>query len=81
MENNQSLLNADRKNRLGCYATFPGSGPHGSKCCNCAHQAAQGAQFICSKYSVLTGRRGAPIDPGSPACRYFSTRPAFNAAR
>jgi hypothetical protein len=81
MENTYPLLNMGSKAKLGCYAAFPGTGPHGAKCCGCAHQAAQGIRFVCEKYSGLTGRKGAPNDPGSPACRYFADRPAFNAAR
>jgi hypothetical protein len=40
-----------------------------------------GNRFVCAKYRALAGRKGSPIDPGSPACRYFAARPAFNAAR
>ena len=81
MENNFPLLNADRKNRMGGYATFPGTGPHGSKCSGCIHQAPDKARFVCAKYQALTGRTGSPIDPGSPACRYFEARAAFNSQK
>jgi hypothetical protein len=81
MENNYPLLNVTGKAKLGSYATFPGTGPHGSKCAGCVHQKPAGARFVCSKYTALTGRKGTPIDPGSPACRYFVARPAFNASR
>jgi hypothetical protein len=81
VENAYPLLNVSGKARMGCYATFPGTGPHGSKCSGCIHQAPDKSRFVCAKFRVLTGRKGSPIDPSSPACRYFAARPAFNAAR
>jgi hypothetical protein len=81
MENNLPLLNVGGKARMGCYAAFPGTGPRGARCSGCAHQCPDGSRFVCGKYKALTGRKGSPIDPGSPACRYFAARPAFNARR
>jgi hypothetical protein len=81
MENDYPLLNVAGKARLGSYATFPGTGPQGARCSGCTHQAAQGTRFVCGKYKVLTGRQGSPIDPASPACRYFTTRPTLSTAR
>jgi hypothetical protein len=81
MENNFSLLNVGGKARMGCYAAFPGTGPQGARCSGCAHQSPDGSRFVCGKYKTLTGRKGSPIDLGSPACRYFAARPAFNARR
>ena len=81
MENNLPLLNVGGKARMGCYAAFLGTGPQGARCSGCAHQSPTGSRFVCGKYKALTGRKGSPIDPGSPACRYFAARPAFNAAR
>lgn len=81
MENTYPLLNVGGKARMGCYAAFPGTGPQGARCSGCAHQAPDGSRFVCAKYKALTGRRGSPIDPNSPACRYFAARPAFSAWR
>jgi hypothetical protein len=78
MENTFPLLNVGGKAKTGCYAGFPGTGPHGSKCSGCFHQAPAGNRFICGKFAALTGRKGSPINPSSPACRYFSARPAFS---
>ena len=81
MENNLPLLNVGGKARLGAYASFPGTGPRDARCSGCAYQSPDGSRFVCGKYKALTGRKGGPIDPSSPACRYFAARPAFNAAR
>jgi hypothetical protein len=81
MENTFPLLNVGGKARLGAYASFPGTGPQGSRCSGCLHQIPAGNRFVCGMYRKLTGCKGAPIDPGSPACRYFAARPAFNARR
>jgi hypothetical protein len=80
MENDSPLLNASGKNRPGCYAALPGGGPAGQVCARCAFSATQGKQMICSQYATLTGRRGGAINPSSAACRYYSARPAYNAA-
>ena len=81
MENTYPLLNVGCKARMGCYAAFPGTGPRGARCSGCAYQSPAGSRLVCGKYKTLTGRKGAPIDPGSPACRYFAARPAFAARR
>jgi hypothetical protein len=81
MENNLPLLNVGGKARMGCYAAFPGTSPLDARCSGCAHQSPDGSRFVCGKYKALTGRKGGPIDPSSPACRYFAARPAFNARR
>jgi len=81
MENDRPLLDASARARLGCYAAFPGTGPPGARCSGCAYRSPDGLRLVCGKYRALTGRRGAPIDPGSPACRYFVARPAPGTAR
>jgi hypothetical protein len=81
MENNTPLLSSDRKAALGCFASFPGSGPAGEICSRCSLLTPEGSRFVCDKYRQLTGRKPKPISPNSSACRYFIARPAFNAPR
>lgn len=79
MLNNHPILDTDKTAKLGCYASFPGSGPMGATCSGCSFQAADRAKFVCSKFQALTGRKGKPISPATSACRYFKERPPFNA--
>jgi hypothetical protein len=81
MENTHPLLNVGGKAKMGCYASFPGTGPQGARCSGCAYQSPDGTRFVCGKYRALTGRKGGPIYLDSPACRYFAARPAFNTRR
>jgi hypothetical protein len=78
MLNTMPLLNVNKTAKLGSYASFPGSGPVGSFCSGCALQVPDKSRFVCGKYQSLTGRKGSPISPGSPSCRYFLSRPPFN---
>jgi hypothetical protein len=81
MENTTPILDVNRKASLGNYAALPGSGPLGATCSHCALLDPIGSRFTCRQFKALTGRAGKPISPASPACRYFSQRPAFNSAK
>ena len=80
MLNNYPMIDTSKPARPGSYAGFPGTGPAGEVCSRCRLQTADRAKFYCSKFQTLTGRRGSAISPGSPACRYFEARPAFNSS-
>lgn len=79
MLNNYPLLDTEKTARLGCYASFPGSGPSAATCSGCAFQSPDKAKFVCDKYQALTGRKGKPISPATAACRYFTARRTFAA--
>jgi hypothetical protein len=81
MNNNSPLLNAGSTLKFGCYAHLPGTGPFGQTCSACNLQVPDKSKFVCSKYQKLTGRKGKPISTGSPACKYFEPRPAFNTVK
>lgn len=62
----------------GCYAYFPGTGPAGALCLNCAHRTTtQGVDreySYCGKWRELVPDRRIktkPIDAYTPACKYF----------
>lgn len=74
MLNNYPMLDTDKTARLGCYASFPGSGPASATCSGCAFQSPDKAKFVCDKFQALTGRKGKPISPATSACRYFAAR-------
>lgn len=81
MNNNTPLMNAGSTLKFGCYAHLPGSGPKDQVCSRCTFQEPDKTKFICAKYQTLTGRKGKPIYPGSPSCRYFEAKPPFNSPK
>jgi hypothetical protein len=78
MLNEMPLLSVNKTAKMGSYASFPGSGPSGMFCANCAHQTADRNKFVCGEFKRITGRKGSPICTSSPACKYFEKRRAFN---
>src|SRR3954466_2458112 len=47
----------------------------------CSHLEPHESRFTSGNFRTLRGLTGNPTTPASPACRYFSQRPAFNSAK
>jgi hypothetical protein len=68
------VRNPNGINRFGSYAYFPGSGPEGRVCADCAASHTVRGQVYCRTFSVITGKRGNPIKGDSASCREFERR-------
>jgi hypothetical protein len=55
-------------------AHFAGTGPQGTTCDACAHLTPR--YRLCRQYERMSGRRGTPLPPAQPSCRYFTVREA-----
>lgn len=66
--------NPNAINRFGSYAYFPGTGPEGRMCADCAASHTLRGKVYCRTFSVITGKRGQAIDGASPSCREYQRR-------
>lgn len=60
-------------------AHIPGSGPAGLTCRGCRHCSRSGKYYCFGVLRLrpeLSPRALAPIDPSSPACKYFEAPPS-----
>lgn len=73
MESAAYCMDAMRRVRHGAYAHFPGTGPRGRHCSDCAYFDGR-----CDKYTEMMQvekRENQPaISGGARACRYFVQR-------
>lgn len=69
---------AGRKRKFGGYAHFPGTGPDGKQCRDCAHMQEAGTRKrVCAEWARLMQEEGPPkswrsIDSAASACKYFA---------
>jgi hypothetical protein len=78
MDNMFPATNRVRTTPIGCYAALPGTGPANEICARCSLLAPEGSRFVCGQYQAITRKKGKPISPNSPACKYFVARRRFN---
>jgi hypothetical protein len=68
------VRNPNGFNRFGSYAYFPGTGPVGRVCGDCAASFVIRGKVYCRKFLEITGKRGNPIQGDSAACRDYQRR-------
>ena len=70
----RNVRNPNQMNRFGSYPYFPGTGPEGRVCADCAASFTVRGAVYCRTFAVITGKRGRPIKGDSPSCRDYQRR-------
>jgi hypothetical protein len=68
------VRNPNTVNRFGSYAYFPGTGPAGRVCADCAASHTVRGLVYCRTFAVITGKKGRPIKGDTPSCRDYQRR-------